>query len=136
MSEDKMDIEKFIKELPNRISWINDVDIDKIISLIDDKDYYVYFNEWKDLNYDGGSLAKKAETSVFNTLVDGDIHKHYENPLSYELSDNAKKIRPIANNIYSYVIYLQLKDRFSDKAKLYCKQMEKYFKVVVKGGKR
>jgi len=121
-----MDIEKFIEELPNRISWIKDVNIDKIVSLIDDADYYVYFNEWKDLNYAGGSLAKKAETVVFNTLVDGNIHTHYKNPLSYELTESANMIRPIANNIYSYVIYLQLKDRFSDKAKAYCKQMEKY----------
>jgi len=120
-----MNIEKFINDLPERISWIRTVDVDKVLSSIDETDYYIYFNEWKDLNYIGSALAKKAETIVFNTLVDGSTHKHYEHPLSYELSEDAKRIRPIANNIYSYVIYLQLKDRLSDKAKAYCKQMEK-----------
>ena len=123
-----MDIENFIETLPERIQWLKNADIDKVISMIDDTDYYVYFNEWEKLNYDGKSLAKKAETVVFDTLVNGSVHKHYENPLSYELSEDAKKIRPIANNIYTYVIYLQLKDNFSDKAKAYCKQMERYLK--------
>jgi len=123
-----MNVMEFIDQLPTRIGWLKTKGVNEISSMIDDRDFYVYFDEWKELGYPGTVLAKRAETIVFDVLVGNDVHKHYDNPLSYELSDKAKEIRPIANDIYSYVIYLQLKDRLSIKAKKYCKQMEKYLK--------
>ena len=121
-----MNVMEFIDQLPKRIEWLKTKGINEISSMIDDEDYYVYFDEWVELGYPGKALAKRAETIVFDVLVGTDVHKHYTNSFEYELTDKAKEIRPIANNIYTYVIYLQLKNRFSTKAKNYCKQMEKY----------
>ena len=123
-----MNVIEFIDELPKRIEWLKTKGINEISSMIDDEDYYVYFDEWEELGYPGKVLAKRAETIVFDVLVGNDVHKHYINSFEYELTDKAKEIRPIANNIYAYVIYLQFKNRLSTKAKKYCKQMENYLK--------
>ena len=119
-----MNVNGFVDKLPENIQWLKNQNIQKIKDSIDESDYYTFFYEWRDLNYIGSALAKKAETIVFNELVNGDIHKHYENPLSYELTNEACIVRDAAVGIYLYVIYLQIKDKLSEKAKEYCKQLE------------
>lgn len=125
---DVMKVDEFINQLPENIQWLKNQNIQKIKDSIDETDYYTFFHEWEDLNYIGSALAKKAETIVFDELVIGDVHKHYEHPLGYELSEEAKIVRAAANSIYLYVIYLQIKDKLSKKAKEYCKQLEIWIK--------
>ena len=87
--------------------------------------YYTYFNEWiENLNHDGEEKASICEDIVFDVLVDGDLYKKYNNPMSYELTDESDKVRKVSNCIYTYAIYLQHKNNFSNKAAAYCKQME------------
>lgn len=119
-----MNVNEFVDKLPENIQWLKNQNIQKIKDSIDESDYYMFFHEWRDLNYIGSTLAKKAETIVFNELVNDDIHKHYENPLSYELTEEACIVRDVAVGIYLYVIYLQIKDKLSEKAKNYCEQLK------------
>ena len=129
----KEDITWFIDELPERIEWLKNVNFKEIISIIDGDSnfYYTYSNEWiENLNSDGMEKAKVCEDIVFDVLVDGELYKKYNNPMSYELTDEADKVRKVANCIYTYAIYLQHKNNFSDKAAAYCKQMEQLLKPV------
>ena len=126
------DVNKFIGELPKMIEWIKDLNDIELEQDGTGKEYYTsFFNIWKGLDYtpDLTSLAKKAETIVYDTLVDGPIHKHYENPLSYELSDDAKRYYWVAGDIYTYVIWLQEPNRFPDKTRLY---FDKIYKKWIK----
>ena len=119
-----MNADEFVDKLTENIQWLKNQNIQKIKKSIDESDYYTFFHEWRDLNYSGSALAKKAETIVFTELVNDDIHKHYEHPLSYELTEEACNVRDAAVGIYFYVIYLQIKDKLSKKAKNYCEQLK------------
>ena len=126
---------KFIDELPKKIAWLkkeNIADIIKKDSERIDKEYQsCFFEDWANIT-DNWSKFKDTEVKahlaseiVFHELLDGkQMYEHYENPLSYELSEDAKTIREIACDVYNYVIWLQLKDLFP-KARLtrdYCKK--------------
>jgi hypothetical protein len=116
----------FINKLPNNIAWIKN-ETGELKEANEGKEYYdAFFNRWGELNYTPQyrELAKKAEDIVYKTLLDNKpMYKHYEHSSSYELSEEAKKIRDIACDIYSYVIWLQMPDMFTDRTKKYMERI-------------
>jgi len=121
------DVNKFIDELPDKIKWIKNLSDAELEQDGTGKDYYdSFFDFWKELDYtpDLQPLAKKANTIVYDTLTEHKpLYKHYENPVSYEMSDDAKRFYWVAGAIYDYVIWLQAPNRFPDKTKIYCEKI-------------
>jgi hypothetical protein len=114
-------------KLPEKIAWVKNEKGTLPSAESNGMEYYdSFFNIWRDLDYtpDLRSLAYKAQDIVYDTLTDYQpLYKHYEHPLSYEMSDNAKRFYWIATDIYIYVVWLQAKDRFPDRTRLYCKKI-------------
>ena len=85
------------------------------------------FEETKKRMDNARSLAIQVHDAVYQILLNGKpMYKHFENCLSYEMSEEAKKIRWIACDVYDYVVYLQMIDLFPVSTRKYlCDRLEK-----------
>ena len=120
------DVKEFIDNIPKNIEWVKTIKDELEDVGVDDEFYDSFFDIWKELDYtpDLQPLAAKANTIVYDTLTNHKpLYKHYENALSYELGDDAKRFYWVACDIYNYVIWLQDPDRFPDKTRLYCEKI-------------
>lgn len=126
------DVNVFINELPKKIEWVKDLSDNELKQIGMDSDFYKnFFNIWKELNYtpELQSLAKKANTIVYEFLTNDDQYKCYKNPLGYELSDVAKRYYWLACDVYNYVIWLQAPYKFPDCTKKYMERISKKWKI-------
>ena len=130
-------VDEFMAKLPVRINWIKNITGE--LKRADDSfnDYYTsFFNIWESLDYtpEFQKLAKKAETIVYDKLTDNkSLYKHYEHPLSYVMSDDAKRYYDVACDIYTYVIWLQNPKLFPEETKKYCERIyNKWIKEPIK----
>ena len=122
-------VTEFIDKLPSRIEWIKK-DTRELKGADDGyKDYYIwFFNIWKILDYtpELRHLAFKASEVVYHIALDGKpMYKHFENCMSYEMSEEAKRVYWCATDIYTYVIWLQKPELFPNVTRFYCERIYK-----------